>query len=101
MLLPPHLHHSDLCPPPPPLLSLLGSSLISRPAGLLLDGSAEADWCGGGASTEVGGAGGGGAVVLSEGPCETHVVRSPAPANRHVGREGERRKLKFASRAEY
>ena len=99
MLLPPHLYHSDLCPPPP-LLPLLGGSLLSGPAGLL-DGSAGAEWCGGRASTEVGGAGGGGAVVLPEGPRETHVVRSPAPANRHVGREGERRKMKFARSAEY
>ena len=100
MLLSPHLHHSDLCPPPP-LLPLLGGSLVSGPAGLL-DGSAGAEWCRGGASTEVGGEGGGGeAVVLPEGSCEIHVVRSLASANRHVGREGERRKTKFVRCAEY
>ena len=48
MSLPPHLHHSYLCPPPPPLPFLtlfdLWGSLISGPAGLLLDVNAGAEW---------------------------------------------------------
>ena len=69
---PPHLHHSYLSPPLPlPFLLLfeLQGSLVSGPAGLLLDGSAVAEWRGaggGGVSVEVGGAGGGRATVISE-----------------------------------
>ena len=83
MSLPPHLHHSYLCPPPPPLPLLtlfdLWGSLVSGPAGLLLGVNAEA---------EVGGAGGGGAGVIPEGPGKSQEVKC-APVNGHVGREGE------------
>ena len=93
MSLYPHLHHNYLCPspsPPLPLLTLfeLWGSLVS---GLLLDGSAGAEWSGGGvgaASVVVGGAGGGEAVVILEGPGESEKVRC-APVNRHIGREEE------------
>ena len=65
----PHLHHSYLGPLPLLFLFELQGSLVSGPAGLLLDGSAVAEWRGaggGGVSVEVGGAGGGRATVISE-----------------------------------
>ena len=50
------------------------------------------EWCGGEGtivSVEVGVAVGGGAVVIPEGPEDSKGVRSSAPANIHVGMEGE------------
>ena len=86
---PPHLHHSYLSHPlPPPLLLLLElqGSLVSGPAGLLLDGSAVAEWRrgrGGGVSVGVGGAGGGGATVITEGPREPQeMMQCPPGINR-------------------
>ena len=88
---PPHLYQSYLRPPPLLLLFELQGSLVSGPAGVLLDDRAVAEWGGGGwraVSVEVGRAGGQAAAVIPEGPGFSAEVRCCAPVNRHVEREG-------------